>query len=396
MGYFDYLTDPNIVVPPIAELDRLLSKVKVALFRQKGATFLASLLCQVEIIWDYEIETACTNGKAIKWNPKFFMILPQETRVFILAHEVWHIAFLHCDPAMRAMYNPMWFNQAADHVINTMLLTQGYTAKGIPFPLCEDMKYLDWSVDRVYHDLIDGMPEGSPTLLPMTDDVKELLDNQQEVDKMVRSVVSAQQASEIAGERGVIPGEVTETLHKYLHPILPWEILVQQWLNEKAQSDYSYRRPNRRYDDPILPSMISEGALEELNWYIDVSGSVTSDMILRFYSEIKYVIDTFYPVKVNIIQFDSIIQREDSLEPEDDFTEFEIVGRGGTDLDPVREHIVKTNPTAAIIFSDLECPPMAYVNTPVLWAVFSGVGGAYGHRPEYGTVIDVRERKSLR
>ena len=211
----------------------------------------------------------------------------------------------------------------------------------------------------------------------------------------MKNVIGSVQAAKMAGEAGSIPGSVEQIINEYLHPILPWEMLVQQWLNEKANTDYSYARPNRRFDDPILPSLVADNALEELNWYVDVSGSISDQMIMRFFSEVKYVIETFLPVKVNIIQFDADIKKVTEIEAGDDFTELKVIGRGGTSLDPVREHIVKTNPTAAIIFSDMECSPMAYVSTPILWAVFHSPGnGFFGHIPTFGTVINVIERKT--
>lgn len=419
MDPFYYMNDPKIIVPDEQTLDRMMTKVKVALFRKKGATFLASMLCQVEIIWDENIPTACTNGKEIRWNPKFFMILPFETRQFVLAHEVWHIAFMHCDPEMRIRYDPQIFNIAADHVINTMLLHDGFTDKGIPFPICKEFKYHEWSVDKVYHDLYENNPpppfggsgdpddDGSPSdqgesggsnqgNYPMADDIRDTPGGGKGTDEIIKNVVSAVQAAKLAGEAGSIPGNVEQIIKEYLHPILPWETLVQHWLNEKAQSDYSYARPNRRFDDPILPSLVADNALEELNWYIDVSGSISDQMIMRFFSEIKYVIETFLPVKVNIIQFDCEIQKITEIEAGDDFTELQIIGRGGTSLEPVRDHIQKTKPTAAIIFSDMECSPMEYISTPILWAVFHIPGVKFfGHNPTFGTVIDVIERKPL-
>ena len=422
MKPFYYMNDPKIIVPDEQTLDRMMTKVKVALFRKKGATFLASMLCQVEIIWDENIPTACTNGKEIRWNPKFFMILPFETRQFVLAHEVWHIAFMHCNPEMRIRYDPQIFNIAADHVINTMLLHDGFTDKGIPFEICKEFKYHEWSVDKVYHDLYENNPpppsggsghpddpddDGSPSdqgasggtnpgKYPMADDIRDTPGGTKGTDEIIKNVVSAVQAAKLAGEAGSIPGNVEQIIKEYLHPILPWETLVQQWLNEKAQSDYSYARPNRRFDDPILPSLVADNALEELNWYIDVSGSISDQMIMRFFSEIKYVIETFLPVKVNIIQFDCDIQKITEIEAGDDFTELQVIGRGGTSLEPVHEHIQKTNPTAAIIFSDMECSPMEYISTPILWAVFHAPGNKFfGHKPTFGTVIDVIERKPL-
>jgi hypothetical protein len=56
---------------------------------------------------------------------------------------------------------------------------------------------------------------------------------------------------------------------------------------------------------------------------------------------------------------------------DDPFEEIKLIGRGGTCLSEVRQHIIDNEPTAAIIFSDLDCPPMEKLpvglNIPVIW-----------------------------
>ena len=409
-------------LPSPEQLERLLSKVKVNLFYEKGAAFLSSLMGNMEFRWDETIPTAATNGLVIKWNPYFFMKIPLKTRVFVLAHEIWHVAYLH--NIRRGNRNPMIYNIAADHIINTKLISDGYELEGLPFDIFQDFKYHEWSVDRVYEDIMDSIPpmESITISFGLADDVEDAEEGQDKdkgddgngdgaddgsgngpkdtgsagshiTAQIIGNIVQAIQTSKLAGEAGVIPGELEQMVDDVLSPILPWEMLLQQFMTELCQEDYSYRRPNRRYDDPILPSLTSEGSLQELNWYIDVSGSVTDEMIKRFFSEMVYVKYTYTPEKINIITFDYEIQNEITLEEDDDFHKLEFTGRGGTWLEPVREHILRTKPNAAIIFSDLECDPMEKVDIPVLWAVFCeyGVYSKYAHRPDYGTIIEVIE-----
>lgn len=400
-------------LPSEEELYRLLSKVKIRLFYEKGAAFLSSLMSNTEFYWDDSIPTAATNGLQMFWNPYFFLKIPVNARVFVLAHELWHNAYLH--NIRRGDRDPKLYNIAADHVINTKLLSEGYDITGIPFDIYSDFQYHEWSVDRVYEDIAQNSPPPPPMsgMFGLADDIKEpgstdtdgssessdtsaSSPSPEEVEaKMIGNLVQAIQASKLSGERGVIPGDIEEMVDEILSPILPWDTLLHQFLTELSQEDYSYRRPSRRYDEPFLPSLITDGGLQELNWYLDVSGSVTEEMIKRFFSEMVYVKYTYHPEKINIIEFDYEIQKEITLDADDSFDFLDIKGRGGTWLDPVREHILKTQPNAAIIFSDLECPPMEKVDVPVLWAVFcEGKGySKYAHRPTFGTVIEVREIK---
>ena len=389
----------QIDLPPVEVLDKLLSKAKLQVFYKKGAAFLSSIICNTEFVWSEDIPTAATDGTKIYWNPRFFYSIPTPERVFVIVHEVWHIAFQHC---LRLNgRDPKIHNIAADYVINNKLLAETYSVSKLGFDIYSDNKYHDWSVDRVYEDLMKNPPptggsgqtpepEGNGAGSLAQDIIEASSGDEME---MIRNIVQAVQASKLAGEAGVIPGEVEEAIEAFLNPILPWEQIVQQFLTERSNDDYSYRRPSRRYDDLILPTLTNDGALQEMNWYIDVSGSISDAMLLRFFSEMKYIKETFNPAKINIIQFDTRITKVTELEPDTEFDKLIVYGRGGTDISPVRGHIVKTVPAAAVIFSDMECEPInEVVGVPVLWCIFKNKHGRfYGHIPSWGQVIDVKE-----
>ena len=88
-------------------------------------------------------------------------------------------------------------------------------------------------------------------------------------------------------------------------------------------------------------------------------------------SEIHYIKTQFNPEEIRIVQFDTTIQKETVISEPDSFESIEIIGRGGTCLRDVRKHIEEAKPTAAIIFSDLQCTPMVHLteDIPVLWII---------------------------
>src|SRR5690606_36181796 len=103
---------------------------------------------------------------------------------------------------------------------------------------------------------------------------------------------------------------------------------------------------DRRYFDVYLPGEVEdEGRLEHLIYYLDVSGSVTDAQAMRFNSEVKYIKDTFNPKKLTLAQFDTRITWERTFLEDDPFDEIVIIGRGGTHLEPVRQHMIKHRPT---------------------------------------------------
>jgi predicted metal-dependent peptidase len=192
--------------------------------------------------------------------------------------------------------------------------------------------------------------------------------------KLINTVVAAVHSATLNKKAGDIPGEVQQTLKKFLKPKLPWRQLLQQFLTQLLDQDYSWRRPNRRYlsQGAYLPSLMDDdGGLEHLAYYFDTSASVTDPQVVRFNSEVKHIKESFRPQKLTLVQFDRRIQKETVYLEDDPFDCLEVQGRGGTSLVCVREHIIEHRPTAVVVFSDLECAPMeklpAGLNIPILW-----------------------------
>lgn len=365
------------------ELDRLLSRAKINLIGKKNAIFLASIMSQTRFLWDWSIPTAQTNGEWIKINPQFFHSLPGPSRITVVAHELLHIAYGHM-ARIKSRNGKKW-NIAGDHVINLTLIADGYSFKNLEWAWM-DPQFKNMSTERVYDLLPDPPPgpcmnQGKP--VPMADDVEEVSGIQKQ--NVMSKVVKAQQAAKISKSAGDIPGEITMILERFLNPIIPWQIVLRDFFVEQAKSDYSYRRPSRRYEDIIMPSLIGEDGLTHLNFYQDISGSVSDADILRSHSEVAHVKNEYDPERLDLITFDTDIHDTYTFLEGEKFEKVLITGRGGTSLSCVRKHILTTQPKAAIIFSDLDCRPMKRVDIPVLWIKVGNIG----HEPDWGTLIRI-------
>jgi predicted metal-dependent peptidase len=173
-----------------------------------------------------------------------------------------------------------------------------------------------------------------------------------------------------AGGAGAIPGELEEMINVFLTPVVQWDKILNRFMSDLLETEFSWRRPNRRYSSTYMPSQIAvEGRLADLRYYEDASGSITLEDGIRFNSEVKYVKEVFQPTKLTVVQFDTQITHTVEFAQHDPFDQIRFVGRGGTNLACVREDIIKHRPTAAIIFSDLECAPMEKLpfEIPVIW-----------------------------
>ena len=208
--------------------------------------------------------------------------------------------------------------------------------------------------------------------------------------EQLQAVAQAIQQAKLQKQAGSIPGHLELIVDEFLSPVIPWEQVLFNWFTDLITEDYSWRRPNRRYQDMYLPSLQSdEQRLTCLHYYFDVSGSVTDQMIKRFNSEVKYIKDTFNPEKLVLVMFDTKIHEIYEISENDVFDRIKVTGRGGTCLQCVHSHIEETKPTAAIIFTDLECQPMQplKVPIPIIWTV---ADNPYAKVP-FGQIIHIKE-----
>jgi predicted metal-dependent peptidase len=376
-------------------LDRELDRVKTQVFLGKSAAFFGSLMCSLNFEWDKSLPTAGTNGTFIKWNPYYFHFLSKEGRKSILMHELRHVAYLH--PLRRGTRDPEIWNYAVDTVLDNEMDHEGYPVSGeavFPRELFGETTHTfvnhDWdglSAEEIYDKMIADAIQVPLGYRP------DLIDEGINPHAMINGVVSATHAAKLAGaQAGDIPGDVETTLRRFLKPKLPWKQLHAQFFTQLTEQDYSWRRPSRRSTSMYLPSMFEdEGGLEHIVYFEDVSGSVTDDEVVRFNSEVKYVWDTFKPLKMSLVQFDTRITKETHYDRDDPFEEVVIVGRGGTSLVPVRDYIIEHKPTAVVIFSDLQCNAMeklpSDLNVPILWVAINNSGAQVNQ----GKLIHIRE-----
>ena len=386
--------------PDLQTLDRILEKTKgrMLFMKQAGISWISSLVLSHKYVWDDEAPTAWCNGTTIGINPDFFVQLPWESRITLLAHEADHTMYDHFDRMKDR--NPKVWNIAADYVINNELDNMGFSFVGLEFG-CLDHQYDNMTTEQVY-DLLMQDPDfvqkcqdmmfpggttgddgqgGAEELPQLCGDMKPTPENE----KAARAVimVNARNAALEANEAGTLSGEATEALEKLLNPVLPWHVLLQRFLNERNQDDYSWRRPNRRYDDIYLPSLLSDNGLEHLLYFFDVSGSVTKAQADRCLTELASLHSSLRPEKITLATFDTKIQDVYDFYKDDLIEQIEIQGRGGTSLEPVYEMIVKDRPTAAIVFTDLDCAPMEDPRIPVIWIVLDSPKAT----PKFGVTI---------
>lgn len=201
--------------------------------------------------------------------------------------------------------------------------------------------------------------------------------------------VALAQAAHKAREMGDLPAGLERLVAEVLDPPLPWNDLLEMFINANARNDYSWIPPNRRHlhAGVYLPSLFHQ-ELPDVVVGVDTSGSVTADDLNSFASEISAILEQF-DTQVHVVWFDSEVSDTQVLSRAELPLELKPKGGGGTDFRPfftwVEEEMM--TPACLVVFTDMECNrfPENEPMTPVLW-VRTGGGGDV---PPFGQVVDM-------
>lgn len=418
---FPEITSADLQDETSVDIQRELDRVKTKVFLGDNAAFLGAIMSSMNFVWSRQIPTAATNGETFWWNPDFFLSLEPDTRKTVLMHELWHAALLHM--VRRGERDPYIWNLACDYRINNGLEDDGYSFKGVE-NCCKDQKYGLQAEEDIYDQLMQnpppkpkpvwgtgpctpngvggqGQPQGAGGQ-PQQGDNRDPNDpaNAGQYGDMIptdkasnataiNNVVRAIHQAKAANQPGSVPGGLEEMIEEFLKPIVPWEQLLQKWMQDLLDTKYSWARPRRRYHDVYLPARVpEEGRLEHLAFYQDTSGSMSQEELQRTNSEIKYIWDTMQPKRLTTVQFDIKIHRIDEFVEGDKYEKITVEGRGGTDLREVHADLIERRPTAAVIFTDLWVEPMEPLpfDIPILWVTKSK-----GMEVPFGTIIEMNE-----
>ena len=166
------------------------------------------------------------------------------------------------------------------------------------------------------------------------------------------------QALNLAKAQGKAPGAVEEAVRDAHRSTLDWRSLLRRYMTDAAKSDYSWSVPNRRFIDSglYLPSIRSEG-MGTLAVIIDTSGSVDSDALAAFWSEIREVAAGIEPERIVVLQVDAAVQHEEHYAPGELPERIVVKGRWGTDFRPGFARLAEQGirPAVCLYFTDMDC-----------------------------------------
>jgi predicted metal-dependent peptidase len=381
---------------------------------------LAGLAAATRVALDERIPTmgVFASGRLVA-NPQFVRRLKENELVFVLAHELLHLALRTHDRARGS--DRLQFNYAHDYIINDILRTElGFAhipANGLDLPgarersaeqILLDMRRSESQTKtRVFEgEAIStrrlfgggGRPDGDGEAGDVLDERLErtlfpeaAAEQAAQAEKLrelaARALGLAGAMGRLKGLRGTDPGatrQVVSALRELYRP--PWALALQRWLESVAPGERTFTRPSRRgtpQAELVLPGRRREGWI--LNVVLDTSGSMTAE-IPRALGAIAGFCDAAAVDQVRLLQCDAAVTADEMLAPLA-LAEREITGYGGSDLSPAMRRLAEDPYVrAAVIITDGDiaypAEPMPY---NVLWVLPAREAGRFD--PPYGRVV---------
>lgn len=336
--------------------------------------FLGTICCALIFREDNSIPTAATDGKEIIYNRQFIDSLTKEELPTLIAHECYHVAFLH--HIRIGDRDHMQWNIACDFAINYLLKKAGFTA--IRGWLCDD-KYEDWSSEKIYPTLTKpGKNEEAAAGIgwvkkPEAGKGEEGLTDSQLIAKReteAKQLVS--RALQAAKMQGSLPAGMELAIEDVLTVPVDWKEATADFITSISTTDYSFSTPNKRYLHTgfALPSLRNE-CRQKIAVCIDTSGSIGGADLNLFGAHVKELCDMLNS-GVTVIWTDAAIagvQEFEAGEP------LKLIpkGGGGTDYRPAFKFIEESEAEygGIIYITDGYCDsfPKAEPALPVLWVL---------------------------
>lgn len=358
--------------------------VSVLLFSQP---FYATLLLKMEHVEDRTLNppTACVNGRQVRYHPEFFARLSLDEAVFVVAHEVLHLAFMHL-PRMRHYIQsgagpdgkPLdvhLFNVALDYPVNATLTVA--KVGQMPKLACLDMKRFPetMSPEEVYVELRKDQDKGKAAPSPM--DGHESEEHADDADSITPADVlqAAQQHKAIKGE---MPAGLERMLGEIKRPSQsPWAILRTFTTNSLPGSDATtWRRLQRRQAvrGVGMPGRSQQGA-GHVGIVVDTSGSIDQKMLDLFGGHMAAIMADARPVDIKLYWTDAKVHRVDTAKSPSDLRVIlskKVPGGGGTDMPKGVRAAEKDKCDAIIVLTD-GYTGFCGSNKPLLWAITTTV-----------------------
>lgn len=380
--------------------------------------FFGALALRLGVAADWSTESAWVDGVTLGVNPGYWLSMSHKERVAVVAHEVMHCALAH--HVRRGDREDKTWNDAADYAINGVLERAGFE---LPDGVLTDPSYDGMSAEAIYTKIFrkpkqdpsggggkqpqggqgrgQGQGQGQGQQSPQggqqgggkpnpTGTVRDAPGAAESpavaTEQAQQWATAAAQAAQTAKAVGKLHGDLEELVAEGRKPKVDWREQLRDFVKATSRDDYTWMRPNRRFiwRGIYLPSAYSE-KVGKIGVVVDTSASVGKDELEALRGELESVFGEVKPEALRVIQCDSKIQSDVTLDPEQDTFTFDAKGRGGTRMEPAFKRI-DDDPDeyeCLICMSDMEL--FSWPDEPACPVLWVSTGG--GKKPPYGELI---------
>jgi predicted metal-dependent peptidase len=373
-------------------MDKALSLSKTAKALMLLEPYYGFFLIMLNKTWRQDLPTAGVSKNGINYqlaiNEEFWTSLSEEHQLGLLKHELLHIAFGHLT-SFGSFSDKKLANVAMDMEINQYIDTDWLPKGGIMIEDYEDLNLDEKAGCRYYYKKLQELQQekdkngtcGNEPMDKLLDDIangdvpdhstweefNDLSEAEKKlIDKQLQKVLSDAKEQTVK-KRGRIPGEIEGviTIEEIVAPKFDWRGYMRRFtgISTKVFTKKIRRKENRKFpESPGLKLKMKQHMLLG----IDTSGSVSDSELQEFMSEIHHIYKA--GVDVTIIQCDTSIRAIESYKGK---FELNVLGRGGTEFDPVLEYYNENQKryTSLVYFTDGECYTHVKPKGHVLWVL---------------------------
>lgn len=351
--------------------------------------FFGKIIASVTYKESLKVPTAATDGNTIYYNPSCFMSLSTSEKIYLITHEICHIAFNHI---LRSEgKNQKTWNLATDAVVNAFLKKDGLALiKGST----EIEDAINYDAEELYNKLLkdDNEKEDSSSdknkKQNTADDGhemwQEVVNNKDNANKSDKESITTNEKNAFeenkkmkeeqlndlkeellksSSQAGTSTNEnvrIVSNIEKSLD-LIDWRYILKETI--KYDLDWSYKNANIEYG--VVCSTLEEIPMPETEILVDTSGSVDETLLKNFLKECKNILKY---TKLKIGCFDTKFYDFHVIRNESDIDNMTFQGGGGTDFD-IAVNAFTRRCENKIIFTDGEAQ-MPIKKCDAIWIVF--------------------------
>lgn len=373
-------------------MDKAQSLSKISKELMLKEPYYGFFLIMLNKVWRKDLPTAGVSKQNINYqlaiNEEFWTGLSDMHKMGLLKHELLHIAFGHLT-SFSSFSNKKLANVAMDMEINQYIEDSWLPEGGIRIEDYADLKLDKRAGCRYYYDqllrlqdekdkngttgndamdkLLDNVASGDVPDHSTWEEFDDMTDAEKKlIEKQVQKILQDAKEQTVK-KRGNVPGEIEGLIvvEEFTAPKFDWKGYLRRFtgVSTKVFTKKIRRKENRRYEDnPGLKIKMRQHMLLA----IDTSGSVSDTELAEFMNEIHHIYKV--GVDITVVQCDTSIK---SIEPYRGKNEISVLGRGGTEFDPVLDYYNANlkKYTSLVYFTDGECYTSVRPRGKVLWVL---------------------------